>query len=385
MPLLPILFTRQMLSRLFGDKEPRDIRAMETAFRTVADNDSAISTAIDGDNTTANSTQQQKSDYIDFDLNAPVLEQPGRLHYNQTDDTLNIGHKDGVVQQVGQEQYAHVINNTGSEVANGTAVGTNGVSSEGKKQIKKYIADSTLDANTFLGLATHDLSNGEEGMITTFGLVRGINTTGSPYGQSWAAGDNVYVDPDTAGNLTNVKPTAPNLVIDVGPVLIADATNGEIFVKTLIALDKLYGEFVRTTNATALSPNTAYAIGPTAASNAHGIFLTNTTRLVVEESGLFEISVNAQVKSNSASGKTIQLWFRKNGADLANTTTYFTLDANNSYGSVYKSDFFSLAANDYLEVMYAVDDVNIILAATAATAYSPASSSALITVTQVQQ
>ena len=61
MSMLPIMFTRQMLSRLFGDKEPRDIRAMKTAIKTVADNDSAISTAIDGDNTTANSTQQQKS------------------------------------------------------------------------------------------------------------------------------------------------------------------------------------------------------------------------------------------------------------------------------------------------------------------------------------
>ena len=378
-------FSREMLRRLFGDKEPRDLRAMESAFKTVANNDNAIETALDGDNTTANGTQQAKADYIDFDLNAPVLEQPGRLHYNVTDDTLNIGHKDGVVQQVGQEQYAHVINNTGSTVENGIAVGTNGVSSEGKKQIKKYIADSTLDANTFLGLATHDLSNGEEGMITTFGLVRDINTTGSPYSQTWSAGDNVYVDPDTAGNLTNVKPTAPDLVIDVGVVLIADATNGEIFVKPLVAMDKLYGEFVRTTDATAQSTNTAYAIAPNATSNAHGISLTNTSRLVVEESGLFEIAVNAQAKSSSSSKKTIQLWFRKNGANLANTTTYFTLDANNSYGSIYKSDFFSLAANDYLEVMYAVDDVNIILSATAATAYSPASSSALITVTQVQQ
>ena len=378
-------FSREMLRRLFGDKEPRDLRAMESAFKTVANNDNAIETALDGDNTTANGTQQAKADYIDFDLNAPVLEQPGRLHYNVTDDTLNIGHKDGVVQQVGQEQYAHVINNTGSTVENGIAVGTNGVSSEGKKQIKKYIADSTLDANTFLGLATHDLSNGEEGMITTFGLVRDINTTGSPYSQTWSAGDNVYVDPDTAGNLTNVKPTAPDLVIDVGIVLTVDATNGQIFVKPLVVMQKLYGEFVRTTNATAQSANTAYAIGPNGISNAHGISLTNTSRIVVEESGLYEISVNAQVKSNSASGKTIHLWFRKNGVNLANTSTYFTLDSNNSYGSIYKSDFFSLAANDYLEVMYAVDDVNIILSATAATAYSPASSSALITVTQVQQ
>lgn len=382
---LPTFLTREMLARLFG-KEPRDLRAFENAFRTVADNDNAIQTGMnDGDNQTSNLSQQTKSDYIDFDTNAPTLEQRGRLHWNPTDDTLNIGHRDGVVQQVGQEQYAHVTNDTGSTIANGTAVGTNGVDSQGKKKIQKYIADSTLDANTFLGLATHDLSNGEEGMITTFGVVRDINTTGTPYSQSWSVGDNIYVDPDTAGDLTNVKPTAPDLVIDVGIVLKVDATNGEIFVKPLVAMDKLYGEFVRTTDATAQFPNTAYAINPSATSNAHGISVQNNSRLTVEESGLYEIAVNAQVKSTSASGKTIQIWFRKNGTNLANTTTYFTLDANNSYGSIHKSDFFSLAANDYLEVMYAVDDVNIILSATAATAYSPASASALITVTQVQQ
>ena len=59
------------------------MRAMEKAFKTVVDNDNAIATSqIEGDSQTANLTQQQKSDYIDFDLSAPVLEQNGRVHWN---------------------------------------------------------------------------------------------------------------------------------------------------------------------------------------------------------------------------------------------------------------------------------------------------------------
>jgi hypothetical protein len=49
------------------------------------------------------------------------------------------------------------------------------------------------------------------------------------------------------------------------------------------------------------------------------------------------------------------------------------------------SEFFSLQANDYIELMWAVSDTALSLTAAAATAYAPASAAVIVTVTQIQQ
>ena len=47
-----------------------------------------------------------------------------------------------------------------------------------------------------IGVATHDILNNEEGIITTFGSVGGINTS------SYTAGDILYLSNISVGNLT---------------------------------------------------------------------------------------------------------------------------------------------------------------------------------------
>jgi len=91
------------------------------------------------------------------------------------------------------------------------------------------------------------------------------------------------------------------------------------------------------------------------------------------------------VLSNSASAKNGYFWFRKNGVDIANSTSRLTQSANSEYATIQKSDFISLVAADYIEVMFAVDDTNLWLDASAATAFSPAAPAVMVAVTQVQQ
>jgi len=52
---------------------------------------------------------------------------------------------------------------------------------------------------------------------------------------------------------------------------------------------------------------------------------------------------------------------------------------------LHKTDFISLNASDYVEIMFAVDDTNLWLDASAATAFAPAAPAVLVAVTQVQQ
>ena len=80
-------------------------------------------------------------------------------------------------------------------------------------------------------MTTQDFLTGEDGYITTFGKVRGLDTTGSSVGETWVNGNTLFVHPTIAGAMTNVEPVAPNNKTIVGIVVYANAINGTIFVK----------------------------------------------------------------------------------------------------------------------------------------------------------
>ena len=384
--------TRDQLAVFLKDHE--QIIQFEKLFDTV-DAGSSDNTIVDVEiiaqlaSNTANQavdTNHLKTDYIDFNPSAPHADKDARVVWNASDDTLNLHHSGGVVQQVGQETYIYGRNNTGSTITNGSTIGFAGVNGQNRIEFLDYIADGTYRSEYFFGVATQDILNGEIGFVTTFGNVRGIDTTGSAEGESWAEGDELYASPTTAGAFTKVKPTAPNISIPVAIVVVVSATEGEIFVNPIVEQQKYYGQFARTTDQVAGSINTAVSVVFDTTEVANGITLgTPASRLVAANSGLYSFAVNFQVLSNSASSKNGWFWFRKNGVDIADSSNRLTLSANSEYSILHKTDFISLNASDYVEIMFAVDDTNLWLDASAATAFAPAAPAVLVAVTQVQQ
>jgi len=384
--------TRDQLAVFLKDHE--QIIQFEKLFDTV-DAGSSDNTIVDVEiiaqlaSNTANQavdTNHLKTDYIDFNPSAPHADKDARVVWNASDDTLNLHHSGGVVQQVGQETYIYGRNNTGSTITNGSAIGFAGVNGNNRLELLDYIADGTLPMNYFFGVATQDILNGEVGFVTTFGNVRGIDTTGSAVSETWVEGDELYASPTIAGGLTKVKPTAPDVAIPVAIVSFVSATVGEIFVRPIIEQQLYYGQFARTTDVTAAVINTAYPIEMNVTEVANGVTIgTPTSRLVAEFSGLYNFSVNFQLLSSSASSKNAWLWFRKNGVDIADSASVVTLSGNNEATSAHKSDFISLDAGEYVEMMFAVDNTGLFLDATAATAFAPAAPAVLVAVTQVQQ
>ena len=384
--------TRDQLAVFLKDHE--QIIQFEKLFDTV-DAGSSDNTIVDVEiiaqlaSNTANQavdTNHLKTDYIDFNPSAPHADKDARVVWNASDDTLNLHHSGGVVQQVGQETYIYGRNNTGSTITNGSTIGFAGVNGQNRLEFLDYIADGTYRSEYFFGVATQDILNGEIGFVTTFGNVRGIDTTGSAVSETWVEGDELYASPTIAGGLTKVKPTAPDVAIPVAIVVFVSATVGEIFVRPIIEQQLYYGQFSRTTDQVAGSINTAVAVVFDTTEVANGITLgTPASRLVAANSGLYSFAVNFQVLSNSASSKNGWFWFRKNGVDIADSSNRLTLSANNEYSILHKTDFISLDASDYVEMMFAVDNTGLFLDATVATAFAPAAPAVLVAVTQVQQ
>jgi hypothetical protein len=173
---------------------------------------------------------------IRFNQTAGVSVAEGEMAWNNSDGTLDIGLNYGdVVLQVGQEQHFVVRNATGTTISNGTAVYASGLSIGSKRiEVSPFTANGTTDEVRFLGLATHNISDGVNGVVTNFGYVRGLDTRGtsataiSVGDETWAEGDILYAHPTAAGKLTNV---APKDKINVAMVTTRHQTTGVLFVR----------------------------------------------------------------------------------------------------------------------------------------------------------
>lgn len=326
-------------------------------------------------------------DFIDFVKTASFTRQEARIGWNAADQTLDLGMAYNVTQQVGMEVYARVENNTGVDIPNGTVVGFAGVGPNNVLSVAPYLANGTQPSLYILGVMTHLLpDSGSVGYCTTWGHVRGLDTTGVPVGETWSVGDLLYANPITAGAFTNVKPTAPNNVIPVAAVLSADATEGEIFVRPTIEQMRYYGIFVKSTDQSPAASNTEYLLTFDSAQITNGVTVgTPASRIIVPQSGLYQFDTTIQVTSGNSSAKTVWFWFKKNGVAVPNSARLVTVTGNGVYTPVSLSEFFSLAVSDYVEIAFAADDTAITVDAVAATAFAPAAPAVLLAVTQVQQ
>lgn len=301
----------------------------------------------------------------------------GELSWNTAEETVDITMGDGVVQQVGFETYMRVKNSTGSTIPNGTVVGFAGVS--GEILISKFLASSSANELYFVGVTTHDMPDGDVGPVTLYGKVREVDTS------AYAVGTILYASPSTAGGFTATRPTAPNVVIPIAAVLVSDATNGELMVRPTIPIGLDYGTFSSTATQTLGAIDTATAITFNTTSLSNGVTIgTPASRLVVAQTGFYQINVSLQLTSSSSSAKNVYFWLRKNGVDVANTTNALTNNINNGFIAATLVRDISLQANDYVELYWAADSTDISLSALAASAFAPAAPSVIAIVTQIQ-
>ena len=388
----PTPLNRDQIARFVGN-DPDAIRAIERLFVVAGQltpGDIATLTQLILDSSFAAGAADNKAevalsgnrfDYIDLNTNAPHVHRVGRFAWHDDEQTAEIGMDYGVVQQVGLEYYARVQNATGVLIPDGTVVGFAGVSGNNVISVTPYLADGSQSSLYILGVLTHDLPNsGQVGYCTVWGHVRGVDTSG------FSVGDILYASPTVAGGFTATKPTAPDNVIPVAAVLSVDATNGEIFVRPTIEQQQYYGEFTKTTDQTPAAINTAYALTFDNTEIANGVAIgTPASRIVAPESGLYQFDVTIQITSGNTSAKNVWLWFRKNGTDVANSARIVTININNGYVPVSLAEFFSLAASDYIEIMFAADNTNVTIDNVASTAFAPAAPAVVLAVSQVQQ
>ena len=174
---------------------------------------------------------------LEFDLtptNAPTG--VGSMLWNDSDGTLDLKLKGGnVTLQIGQEQVTRVVNKTDANLLESEYKVVYISGAQGNR-LKCALALANNDAlsNATLGLVTENITLNQEGFITSNGLIRGVNTTGSLQGETWIDGDILYLSPTILGGITNIKPIAPNHLVMVGYVVNSNPSVGSIYVKVQI-------------------------------------------------------------------------------------------------------------------------------------------------------
>ena len=151
---------------------------------------------------------------VDTNLAAGV----GQMTWNPNERTVNIGLDNNVVLQTGQEMLALVRNGTASTIVDGTVVMLTGsVGNSGRLVVAPY--DGTSDASLIIGLATEHIAPGADGFATSYGKIRGIDTS------MWAEGAVLYVN---GGTLATTPTSSLNMKI---AAVVTSHTNGTLMVR----------------------------------------------------------------------------------------------------------------------------------------------------------
>jgi hypothetical protein len=149
-----------------------------------------------------------------------------KMRWDSELGTVVLGMYDAVPNEIGFKNFWLVKNQTGSTITKGSIVYANGtVGASGRITVAKFIANGTIDAKYLLGITAHDLTNGEDGYVISFGKIRQVNT------DTFAAGAILYPSPTVAGVWTDVEPIAPNLDMPIGFCINSSSNNGTIAIR----------------------------------------------------------------------------------------------------------------------------------------------------------
>ncbi len=216
-------------------------------------------------------TSIETPEYIQFDTSITQADAVAKLMWDDGDGTFTFGLKGGATTlEIGQENVVLCYNNTGSTITAGQVVAVNGAQGQRPAVVLADADSEPLSAAT-LGVASENILSGTEGFVTTFGVVRGVNTNG------FTAGAPVYLS-QTAGGFTATRPAAPAHTVFLGWIVKVNSSSGEIFlnINNGWEIDELHNVLISDPQSgQALVYNgtvwaNTYAVGPTGPTGATG-------------------------------------------------------------------------------------------------------------------
>lgn len=141
-----------------------------------------------------------------------------------------------------------------------------------------------------------------------------------------------------------------------GPLMAGDLTASTLSgVGTGVLLPR--GEFTSEVSQTAASTTAAYAVTFEANTYPYGVTLVSSSRMTCATAGLYSVIYSIQFYNSTAGAKTIYVWLRKNGTDIALSTRRYSI--GDDYLVVAASFSAGVAATDYIEVVWSTSSTDV--------------------------
>jgi hypothetical protein len=125
-----------------------------------------------------------------------------------------------------------------------------------------------------------------------------------------------------------------------------------------------YGAFQDSTDQVAANTTTAYAVTFDTTDFNNGVTLSNSSRLNVSQSGIYNVQFSIQFTNTTNSSQDVDVWFRKNGTNIDKSNSRFGFAPRKGAGDPFHTIaainyFVSLNASDYVEIMWRTTDVGV--------------------------
>jgi hypothetical protein len=170
-----------------------------------------------------------------FKLTGEHTRATGKTYWNestQTTATDLLG--DEVTLDNGQELHLYARNAIGAEMPNGKVVSITGAT--GNRVDMEYATTTPQATSGAIGMSTENIPKNQDGYYTTFGYLRGLNTSAFP------TGSRLFLS-DTPGELSVSLPPIANRKVFMGICILQHPTDGEIWISpiNIFYLDELSG------------------------------------------------------------------------------------------------------------------------------------------------
>lgn len=120
-----------------------------------------------------------------------------------------------------------------------------------------------------------------------------------------------------------------------------------------------YGSFYDTTTQTNLGATYANIITYNNTDLSNGVYITASSHIVIENSGVYNIQFSAQFDKTDGGDDEVELWLRKNGNNVSHSNTVLSLHQNNAKEVGAWNFFVNANANDYYQLVWHSSDTQM--------------------------
>jgi hypothetical protein len=199
-----------------------------------------------------------------------------------------------------------------------------------------------------------------------------INITGgNATGANNTNGGNVVISggtgvgSGTAGNVIISGISQATAKASYTPTNAVDLTTKSYVDQFSAGNNRFYGEFSSTISQAnegtsgGATPGQANLLTYNTTIHSNGVTVANGSRLTMANAGVYNIQFSIQWLKSDAGSDIVYLWFRKNGVDVANSNSSWTLTGSNGRLTASLNYINTFNANDYVELVWWSADANL--------------------------